>query len=247
MEFKSKAWKPPCANPNCQKPARISHHGYESRYCSNECGMQVARARVQLAEIKRREAKPDSESYTDVINMQRAKRNRSRSLSDKDDMAELEKVRNCKARTKAQVAMVEKKLEFLGYLLYQLDERRAAPESNLCGFDSRLAWDDYTWEKVERIVESDDGSGLEVIFVDGHNLTDEERNFNVCSEARKKCHKHADWERIKLAEIEHDRAFLFGTLERLQEERNQIKARFKRRREENDKLDWLANATTSTS
>ncbi|CAO3607859.1 unnamed protein product [Cunninghamella echinulata] len=48
---KKTSWKAKCSNPTCEKASRISkNQGHLSKYCSDHCGMQVARARLAMAE-----------------------------------------------------------------------------------------------------------------------------------------------------------------------------------------------------
>ncbi|EPB84594.1 hypothetical protein HMPREF1544_08611 [Mucor circinelloides 1006PhL] len=228
---KKTLWKPNCANPACIKPARIGTvQGHESKYCSDTCGMQVARARIELAELKKRNATMSLEEqpYNPLS------RARLSSFADMDDRARLNKVKEEKVHAKALITMVEHKSTLLKLLIQQSDEE-------MCGFDSRLTWPDTIWEKVDQVRDNDQHT---ISLLDANNSHVSSKGFTKCSQSRK-CTKHLNWQKTKTAELEQERSEQFIILTMLERERQQIKARMKKRREEVDLVDYLENGTIS--
>ncbi|KAI9257314.1 hypothetical protein BDA99DRAFT_516109 [Phascolomyces articulosus] len=235
---KTTSWKPKCSNPACPKAARIgSHQGHVSKYCSNTCGMQVARARLELADMKRKAGGcATATDITDIV-ARREKKARLESLSDKDDQKRLLRLREAKQRMKAEIVTADRKLVFLKTLIQSQNKE-------VCGFDTRLLWPDDVWHCVcddfQRLPESD-GTSLSVITK--FSTPKMQQEFSICSEAR--CNRHGGWQNLKLQEFEQDRSSLFNSLATFVRQRKQIKARIRRRREGalEDTAEWLAHAT----
>ncbi|KAK4509829.1 uncharacterized protein ATC70_007133 [Mucor velutinosus] len=229
---KKTLWKPNCANPACIKPARIGTvQGHESKYCSDTCGLQVARARIELAELKKRNATMSMEDqpYNPLS------RARLSSFADMDDRARLNRVKEEKVHAKALITMVEHKSTLLKLLIQQQSDEE------VCGFDSRLTWPDTIWEKVDQVNE-DEQHVIALLDVNGGHVTS--KGFTKCPASRK-CTKHFNWQKTKTAELEQERSEQFIILTMLERERQQIKARMKKRREEVDLVDYLENGTIS--
>ncbi|KAI8991481.1 hypothetical protein BDF20DRAFT_909256 [Mycotypha africana] len=295
---KKTSWKPKCANPACSKPARIgTNQGHLSKYCTDNCGMQVARARIELAEIKKRNAlgastngagvnittttvaqSPSAATNTSITTTTATEsiphsnseeqqiynplsRLKLSSFADLDDRARLMRVKDEKAHAKYVVRLVEKKSKFLNLVLQY--HRQHFKEKGVCGFDSRLSWPDSTWEKIHDIAVEDGGDQGEDEEVLGSNSSnsngefrfrhyifkDDQGNpvytnkaYHICQQT-KKCNKHADWQKVKLSELEQERSEQFVILTMLERERQQIKVRMKKRREEVDLVDFLENGT----
>ncbi|KAI7865793.1 hypothetical protein BDF14DRAFT_1875473 [Spinellus fusiger] len=92
-------------------------------------------------------------------------------------------------------------------------------EEDMCGYDARLSWPESEWDK-ETLAESD----------------------SVCRQMRR-CVKHMGWQKLKAMELEQEHNEQFTVLTMLERERQQIKARMKRRREDVDMEEILANGT----
>ncbi|KAI9280062.1 hypothetical protein BY458DRAFT_501251 [Sporodiniella umbellata] len=210
---KKTSWKPKCANTNCEKPARLGkNHGNLSKYCTDNCGIQVARTRIELSEMKN----PLS-------------RGRLSSFADMDDRARLSRVKDERIYAKSIIQLCLHKSRFLALA----QERTEGSE--FCGFDSRLSWPDTIWEKVNRL---DD----EMRLLNDKNDLVTAKPFTVCG-ANKKCGKHAHWYKLKSTEIEQEKAEQFVILTMLERERQQIKARMKKRREDVDLVEFLEHGT----
>lgn len=223
---KKTSWKPQCANPACQKAARIGTNlGHLSKYCTDTCGMQVARARIELAEMKKRHATSEEGQYNPLS------RGKLSSFADLDDRSRLSRVKDEKLHAKFIIAIGEHKSELLSLLIqYEKDE--------LCGFDSRLSWSDTVWEKVAQVEQGEENHHL-LMDNQGQIIS---KSFTVCQQPRK-CNKHANWQKLKTFELEQERSEQFVILTMLERERQQIKARMKKRREEVDLVDFLENGT----
>ncbi|KAI7860635.1 hypothetical protein BDC45DRAFT_492444 [Circinella umbellata] len=239
---KSTSWKPKCSNPACQRAARIgSHQGHVSKYCSNTCGMQVARARLELADIKRKAGGcATTADITDIV-ARREKKARLESLSDKDDQKRLLRLREAKRRIKQEIITADRKLAFLKALINNnnVNSNQAIP---CCGFDSRLLWPDDVWHAVcnDNFSKSENGG---LIITKFSTPKSKQEDFSVCSEI--KCSRHSGWQNLKMQEFEQDRSALFSSLAAFVQQRKQIKARIRRRREGalEDTAEWLAHAT----
>lgn len=209
---KKTSWKPTCANTGCQRPARMGKNfGHLSKYCSDRCGIQVARTRIEQAEMKNPLSRGKLSSFADM-----------------DDRARLSRVKEERQHAKSMIKLCQHKLRFLELLANKHNEE-------CCGFDSRLSWPDTIWEKVESIDEHD----LTLLNSQSEWVT--QKPFSSCS--LKKCTKHTNWQKLKLAEIEQEKSEQFVILSMLERERQQIKARMKKRREDIDLIEFLENST----
>ncbi|KAF7725778.1 hypothetical protein EC973_009395 [Apophysomyces ossiformis] len=229
---KKPSWKPKCANPACQKAARMgTHQKHYSKYCTDDCGMQIARSKLNMAEMKRRAAggmvSPLNETRNNYLS-----KSRLSSFADRDDRQRLSRVWNEKNRAKAMVALVERK----STLLQALTKLSAESDEDLCGFDSRLGWPDNIWEQVQQVIEN--GRTIELKFAEEADP----KPYTVCRAGRR-CHKHSGWQKLKVLEFEQERSEQFTVLTMLERERQQIKARMNKRREEIDVMEGLANGT----
>lgn len=227
---KSTSWKPQCANPACSKAARIgTHQGHFSKYCSDSCGMQVARARIELAEQKKKTALGDENHVYNPLS-----RGKLSSFADMDDRARLARVKEEKEKARSIIAMGEQKSAFLKILTEHQKE-------DVCGFDSRLSWPDSFWAKVDKVVKQPEDNHHMLLGAEGESLCTS-AFYQIC-QSNKKCSKHASWQKLKASEYEQERAEQFVILSILERERQQIKARMKKRREEVDLVDFLENGT----
>lgn len=214
---KGTSWKPKCANPACQRAARSStHQGFISKYCDDACGLQVARARLELSEMKHRasiSSLSSASSATDPLppvvpelTAQRQQRSQINTASHREDHDRLVQLRQEKRILVSQVEVMDRKLAFL--------KHAAETHPEICGFDSRLIWSDATWARVRGV----------------HNgeldCVDPPVSF-VCQLTR--CPKHAGWQKVRALEFEQDRQTLFHRLQRLAKQRQQIKSRMRQR------------------
>ncbi|KAI9032711.1 hypothetical protein CLU79DRAFT_727594 [Phycomyces nitens] len=212
-EGKKTSWKAHCANPVCQRAARMGTKGQMSKYCSDACGMQVARTRIACAESKRRSSGASS-SLSDRHSY--LTKSRLSSFADRDDGQRLLRVRDEKKRARKMIGIVERKTTFLATLSTQ-----PTADDDVCGYDCRLSWPETKWESPEPL-----------------SLDPE----MVCRQSRR-CVKHNGWQKLKTLELEQERTEQFTVLAMLERERQQIKARMKRRREDVDLEEMLANGT----
>ncbi|OBZ87264.1 Set1 complex component spp1 [Choanephora cucurbitarum] len=226
MTGKRTIWKPKCANTNCNNAARIgTNQGHLSKYCTDSCGMQVARARVEQAEMK----KKNSEEGNSLSDYQYNPLSRSKlsSYADMDDRSRLLRVKEEKLQAKQVIGIGEKKLSLLSFSIQNNKDQE------ICGFDSRLVWPESIWEKVEEV--RPDG------LVDSHQQLIH-KSFSIC-QSNKKCSRHLNWQKIKAFELEQERSEQFIILTMLERERQQIQARMRKRREEVDLVQFLDNGT----
>lgn len=199
-----------------------------SKYCTDTCGMQVARARIELAEMKKRNATMDPNSRYNPLS-----RGKLSSFADLDDRSRLTRVKDEKVHAKFIISIGEHKSELLSLLIQNEKEE-------ICGFDSRLSWPDTLWEKVNHVEQGEDNN--HILTDSDAQLVTTSKSFTLCQQGRK-CNKHANWQKLKTFELEQERSEQFVILTMLERERQQIKARMKKRREEVDLVDFLENGT----
>jgi hypothetical protein len=183
--------------------------------------MQVARARIELAEMKRRNALMGP--LLQQNNANPLSRGKLSSFADQDDRARLLRVRDEKQGAKNNIRLGSYKSQFLKSL---------STEDDVCGFDSRLSWPDSIWEKVKTTEDQ--------VLVSFDEI---DKPYTVCQQHGRKCNKHSNWYKLKVAELEQERSEQFVILTMLERERQQIKARMKKRREEVDLAAILENGT----
>ncbi|RCH84881.1 hypothetical protein CU098_003424 [Rhizopus stolonifer] len=186
---KKTSWKPTCANPNCLKPA---NSGHLSKYCSDSCGLQVARARLEWIEIKRRNHSIPIAEFC----LARQRQLRIHSFADRQDRQRLVEIRQ-------EAAGIRDKLELLN-----TKKSIAASNTTLCGFDSRFMWPDALWKSPP--------------------------SFTVCQGEH--CTLHPQWQELMLLVLVKEKNDLCDQLIRLEKEKNQIKARMRKRRHDQDHL-----------
>ncbi|ORZ03773.1 hypothetical protein BCR43DRAFT_501581 [Syncephalastrum racemosum] len=216
---KGTSWKPKCANPACQRAARSStHQGFVSKYCNDACGLQVARARLELSEMKHRSSISSSSSSSSItehlplpvvpeLTAKRQQRSHINTASHREDQNRLVQLRQEKQRLVSQVQVMDRKLAFL--------KEAVENHPDICGFDSRLIWSDATWARVRGVRDH------------GELECDDPPAYFVCQLTR--CSKHAGWQKVRALEFEQDRHMLFRRLQRLANQRQQIKTRMRQR------------------
>ncbi|CAO3683571.1 unnamed protein product [Rhizopus stolonifer] len=228
---KHTSWKPKCSNPACNKAARISSHlGNLSKYCSSICGIQVARARLQLLEIKRRNATRVHLPSIPELVIGKLKHSRINSLADKGDRERLIQIQQERNDIRCSVDILKKKSKFVELLVKQTP---LTEEGMPCGFDSRLTWADDIWKEIEQ----DPIVNPQIQF-------DSKESFSVCQ--RLKCIKHRQWQMILLTGIKQEKTEHFEQLLCLKKERDWIKSNMKKRRCHTDLIkEYLINSNIS--
>jgi hypothetical protein len=225
---KQMSWKQKCANPACTKPARISNkEGVTSKYCSGDCGLLLARAKITNCDMKRRAVLEDGKFNA-------TNGPKIRSAADIEDRKLLVNLREQQLRLEKSLAHADLRARFLKLVIRRQQEYKSddvameetkgmkskrTDEGGICGFDSRLLWeDDGTWTSC---LDEDDDIAVKRL---------EEGQFKVCLNSRK-CQRHAQWQKLKAAEIELERSEDIQALAKLKKERHQAKVRMKHRRE----------------
>lgn len=216
------SWKPKCMNPACPKAARISsHQGRISKYCSDTCGLQVARARVELAERRGH----SEQSYTDML-AQRQRRARMNQLVN-NDMSQLNQLTAAWRRIRDQITIMDQRLRFLRLIIQH-------HHGDYCGLDTRLHWTDDVWQQVSDMIV--DGDNQVVLKFASKDVP----AYSICRNMP--CPRHHGWKDLKLQEFEQDRHELFHSLARYAKQRRQIKDRIKKKRSTIDD-EWISNTT----
>ncbi|KAI7882314.1 uncharacterized protein EV154DRAFT_33523 [Mucor mucedo] len=154
-------WKPKCSNPACHKAARIGASlGHVSKYCSDSCGLQVARARLTWAEMKRRRHTEDDSTNNETIVqlcLKRQRASRMHSLADAEDRARLPKIRCAKRKVRDTVGRIDAQLKALSerepWCGYRHDNGSVCKQENRCekhgDWQERLC-EEYKLEKQEQ-------------------------------------------------------------------------------------------------
>jgi hypothetical protein len=157
-----------------------------------------------------------------------------RSAADIEDRKLLVNLREQQLRLEKSLAHADLRARFLKLVIRRQQEYKSddvameetkgmkskrTDEGGICGFDSRLLWeDDGTWTSC---LDEDDDVAVKRL---------EEGQFKVCLNSRK-CQRHAQWQKLKAAEIELERSEDIQALAKLKKERHQAKVRMKHRRE----------------
>ncbi|KAI9486636.1 MAG: hypothetical protein EXX96DRAFT_534872 [Benjaminiella poitrasii] len=210
---KKTSWKPKCSNPACHKAARIGSNllGYLSKYCSDLCGLQVARARLELVEIKRRNSSTNKDNNSkSIIELALTKQKQSciNSIADEEDRQRLEEIKEEKRVIRHSLSVIKNKC----HLLEQVVSTAA---HSICGFDSRLI----------------------------SMNEDDKNNIVICQ--HQACLQHHRWKELFPVEFAQEKKEEYQRLIRLEKEKNQIKLRMKKRRDEKELMKNLGNMTYS--
>lgn len=190
--------------------------------------MQVARARLELTEMKKRQSTDDDRSIPQItLNKQR--QSRLGSSAEKQDQHRLEQLGKQKSKALEVVRMIELKHHFIEMTAQQ------AAQSDLCGFDSRLVWDDPYWLQVKSI----DATGP----VLGSTDDDDVPPYGICEHGKKECRQHQHWQKILELEMQQERKEQLQVIKRLEKEKQDVKNRMRTRRNQLDLVDALGNGT----
>lgn len=221
LDGQTSTYKPACANDACQHPARISKaQGRESKYCSPECGLAVARRKLSTLGSQTLEAMVHTTCAKSQLNLQ----------VDRDDQARLQAMRRERVAIRDRVAVVERRRAFLDRVLERLRDVDTKKE---CRFDSRLVCPSQMW-RVVRSASLDEAAegGVRLDFLEDEKETMPASltNYTICPKLGK-CLRHEGWQQLKALEIEQDRVLEVAALARLNRERQHIKARMRLRRQ----------------
>lgn len=190
--------------------------------------MQVARARLELVEIKRRNnSKGDVSIPIAQLALMKQRQLRVNSFADKQDKKRLTQVRLEKQHIRDQIELVNKKTQLLDQLklTYPRNNNNESEESEQllldepCGFDSRLIQSDVLWKQKDHT------------------------DHTVC--LLHQCQRHIQWQNLISLEFEQERKEQFKKLSVLEREKDQIKSRMRSRRSEKDLIKDLINGTIS--
>ncbi|KAG0168197.1 hypothetical protein DFQ28_005217 [Apophysomyces sp. BC1034] len=184
---------------------------------------EVARARLELAQMKRHAEIHDSTSVPEAM-VAKQRQSRINSLADLEDRQRLDEVRNEKQRIKSRLIGLDRRHTFLKLLIRTvLDE---------CGYDSRLSWPENVWMQVQDIV---DDSGKLLVKLETHEP------FDICQQ--KICTKHTSWQKLILQQSEQECGEQRELFDQLCGEWEQIVSRITKRRNSADAAISLSNAT----
>ncbi|CAO3618001.1 unnamed protein product [Cunninghamella blakesleeana] len=230
---RSTSWKPKCINSACNKAARIStNQGYKSKYCSYECGMEVARSQLESADKQQYTTTNDKDIYEFIIS--KRKKCRLLSYAHKEDHENLEKLKIEKNQHQKMVKLIDLKLKFLKSILKQVHSL------DICGFDSRLIWDDIYWKEVTDVTTTNDDLLL-LHYIPNSELIS--KTYDQCKLKKKECHKHHQWQKILTAELEQERKEQLNRLISLDKEKRNIKTRIHQRSDNNNLVNIISNHT----
>ncbi|KAG2196581.1 hypothetical protein INT47_004884 [Mucor saturninus] len=141
----------------CSQGASLGH---VSKYCSDSCGLQVARARLTWAEMKRRRHTEDDSTRSETIVqlcLKRQRASRMHSLADAEDRARLPKIRCAKRKVRDTVGRIDAQLKALSeresWCGFQHDNGSVCKQENRCekhgDWQERLC-EEYKLEKQEQ-------------------------------------------------------------------------------------------------
>ncbi|KAH8553378.1 hypothetical protein BGW37DRAFT_405302, partial [Umbelopsis sp. PMI_123] len=140
-----------------------------------------------------------------------------RSAADMDDRKLLVTLREEQNKLEEAIAQADQRSRFLNLGM----KMKRADEGGICGFDSRLLWDnEEPWSKC---LQEEDDDDVAIKLIDNGD-------YRVCLNNRK-CQRHAQWQKLKTAEIDLERSEDIQALKKLKKQRHQAKVRMKNRRE----------------
>ncbi|CAG8482673.1 5102_t:CDS:2 [Ambispora leptoticha] len=231
-------WIPRCKNTPCNKPARVP----ESKYCSRECGLAWARARLAESEEKRaklllylkanekktKNSPKNTSNNNNIANSGVKSKKYTRNLAaEREDFAQLKRIHDELEKIKRSLQVNRKKEKILDKVKSRWEiscEGITVEKQQQCGFDKYLVWGDDLPDDEDRMCEAPP-----------------EDNGNVCLELKTACYKHRGWQKTKTMEVEQEKILQTNQLNKLVAEEKQIRLRIKRRR--TDLASALMNGT----
>ncbi|KAI7857996.1 hypothetical protein BDC45DRAFT_499838, partial [Circinella umbellata] len=237
----------PCANTltQCQNPARASTKGNSrSKYCSEECGMRVARMRLERAQ----QAYESDHSNTTTTSLEQtlkgmfqARHQDGKSQLNIDsnqwDMSRLAEMKQERTKARAIVKFVDIQAEFLKHVLESQEEN----DPKICGYDSRLSWQSNVWDAIKHI--SREGKDIKVELSKEAEMEDVDiHEFTLCNKMGK-CQKHEHWRELRQSELEIERKKQIDILSSLDRKRKLIKSRISDRLKAPEGWSFLDNGT----
>ncbi|CAO3607855.1 unnamed protein product [Cunninghamella echinulata] len=166
-------------------------------------------------------------------------------FADRDDRQRLMKIKQEKQNAIQLIQLINKKYDFLQSLINQINTSSSSSsdikqqQDELCGFDSRLTWNDDQWESIQQQQQQQqDSSNYQFVMINK-----EEKDWSVCQKTKKKCQRHNGWMKLKALELEQEREEQFVILSMLARERKQIKTRITNRLNEMNMVNSLMNGT----
>jgi hypothetical protein len=178
--------------------------------------MQVARARLELVEIKRRNCMPFALDQVPIaqLALEKQRQLRVNSFADRQDRHRLIQINQEELVIRDSVLAIDRKCKLLRVLSEQT--------SKICGFDGRLIWPDLIWqEKIQP-----------------------PNNYDICQ--RTDCGVHEQWQNLIGLEFNQERKEQYQSLIKLEREKDQIKSRMRSRRSEQEMIKDLINGTIET-
>ncbi|KAL1923938.1 uncharacterized protein VTP21DRAFT_6973 [Calcarisporiella thermophila] len=213
---KKSSWKTKCSSPSCQKPARVPR----SKYCSDQCGLHVARLRLRLFQTRQRQQEQQKQENKPSADL-------GVSRAERDDRKRLTAVRDQKVQVRRELKSIGERASLLRRVIQNAKaaEARAtaAGEEVVCGFQACLVKE----TPGELASPPPDDEELNRGLAEGMTIANEE---GLCRVPRRKCSKHQGWQTLKLAELDQDKAFQNRLLADLEREERQLIARMQRRK-----------------
>ena len=237
----------PCANTftACKNPARASTKGdSRSKYCSEECGMRVARMRLDRAQRAYESDHPNTATAPlertlkgMLLVQQQNGKNQLNTDSNYWDISRLAEMKQERIKARAIVKFVDIQARFLNQVL----ESQEKNDPKMCGYDSRLSWQNKVWHAIKNI--SREGTDITVELSKQAEVEDEDvKEFTLCNKIGK-CQKHEHWRELRRSELEVERKKQIDILSSLDRKRKQIKSRISDRLKQPEGWTFLDNGT----
>lgn len=196
--------------------------------------MEVARSRLESADKKRYTTANDKDIYELIISNR--KKCRLLSYAHKEDHENLERLKIEKSQHQKMVKLIDLKLTLLKLTIKQVQSL------DICGFDSRLIWDDVHWKEVTDVITTNDDNDIILHYIPGSKLVN--KGYHQCKLKKKECHRHHQWQKILTAEMEQERKEQLNRLISLDKEKRNIKTRIHQRSDNNNIVNIISNHTT---
>ncbi|KAI9260579.1 hypothetical protein BDA99DRAFT_439442 [Phascolomyces articulosus] len=151
------------------------------------------------------------------------------------DLGRLARMKEERIKARAIVKFVDIQTQFLN----QVVESQVDNDPKVCGYDSRLAWQNGVWNAIKHI--SREGTDVKVeltMEIEGVDV----QEFTVCNKVGK-CQKHEHWRELRQSELEVERRKQIDILTSLDRKRKQIKSRISDQLKQPEGWTFLDNGT----
>ncbi|KAI9313619.1 hypothetical protein BX666DRAFT_1864603 [Dichotomocladium elegans] len=157
------------------------------------------------------------------------------------DRKQIEKIKRNASKLKAEAKLVNRKLELLQQILVcQSTAAARGSEMDICGFDSRLTWQDHVTKAIQRIYAVEEGTAVAIDF--DADIARNDSMYTICDRPRK-CPVHEKWREDKRAELACERRLYLEKIASYDRNLKHLRRRIHQRLQKGDTWEFLENGT----